>query len=103
MPEKSTFFRLQVYGKTKISQIEVYEWVGGISVISVFKRPKWVNRCILWFRKSQEEEEEEEEIKRDTKFLTRDRKRGLPFVHRRYTKGVPCLLEMVYNRVRSWN
>ena len=29
-------------------------------------------------------------------------KKGVPFVNKRYTKGVPSLLKMVYKRVRGW-
>ena len=28
--------------------------------------------------------------------------KGVPFVNKRYTKGVPSLLKMVYKRVRGW-
>ena len=40
-------------------------------------------------------------VKRDEKFLTRYVK-GVAFVNRRYTRGVPFLSKMVYKKVRGW-
>ena len=40
-------------------------------------------------------------VKRDVKFWTRYVK-GVPFVNRRHTKGVPCSWKMVHKRVRGW-
>ena len=37
LPERGTFFTLQVYERVRISRVEVYERVGK-SVISVFQR-----------------------------------------------------------------
>ena len=41
-------------------------------------------------------------VKRDAKFLSRFVK-GVPFVNRKYTKGLPFLSNMVHKRVRSWS
>ena len=40
-------------------------------------------------------------LKRDAKFLTKYVK-GVTFVNRRYTKGVPFSWKMLYKRVRGW-
>ena len=50
--------------------------------------------CILWMEVSLEQRCPKEEVPLY--------KKGVPFVNKRYTKGVPSLLKMVYKRVRGW-
>ena len=49
-PKGGTFFRFQAYERVGISPVNVCERVEKSS-ISVFKKPKRANRCILWFEK----------------------------------------------------
>ena len=51
LPKRGAFFRLHVNERVRIFLVEVYLRVGE-SVISIIRRPKWTNRCILWLWKS---------------------------------------------------
>ena len=44
-PERGTFFRLQVYKRVGISQVEVYERVGKSVILGIS------NGCLLWLYK----------------------------------------------------
>ena len=110
-PERGTFFMIQVHEScVGITLVEVYERVEE-SVISVFKRaqngqqmhimdvkePRKLSGFVIY---SYLKESAFTAVKRDAKLQTRSVK-GVPFVNRRYTKGLPFLPKMVYSRVRG--
>ena len=93
-----------------ITLVEVHQRVEE-SVISVFKRaqngqqmhimavkePRKLSGFVIY---SYLKESAFTAVKRDAKLQTRSVK-GVPFVNRRYTKGLPFLPKMVYSRVRG--
>ena len=91
-PERGTFFRLQVYERVGISLAKVYERVG-----KSVKEPTGLTDECYGFIKSRKrsicvidsflEDSSFAPVKRDTRLLTRYME-GVPFVNRRYTKGV---------------
>ena len=106
--ERGTFFTIKVYKTVGISLVEVYERVGK-SVISVCKScQKGYRMYFMAVKKSQKrsgfvmysyfEDSALTAVESVAKFLIRY-VRWVPFVNRRYIRGVPFRSKIVYKRV----
>ena len=107
--ERGTSFRPQVYERVRIS----LNWSiqrGGEIRLSVCKKTLRANRRIYgckkvekisWFFLFIHKDSEFAAVKRDATFYTKYVER-VPFVNRRYTKGIPFVSKMEHKRVRDW-